>query len=167
MERFFKKILVASRWLMMPLYVGLALLLVLFVIQFFVQFVHLAIAMANGQNPRLVLNALTLVDIVLVAGLIVMVMVMVSGFSTLVTKIRLEEAEPQLSWLARLDPTALKVKIVGSIVVISAIYLLEQFLDIGNAVEVANGRLLWMVIVHLVFVVTAVLLAVLDRITGD
>lgn len=166
MERFLGRILVASRWLMTPLYLGLALLLVLFVVEFFVQFVDLVAAMVGGQSPRLVLTALTLVDIVLVAGLIVMVMVMVSGFSSLVARIRIGEGEPHLSWLAQLDPTALKVKIVGSIVVISAIYLLEQFLDIGAGTQVADGKLLWMVAIHLVFIVTALLLALLDRITG-
>jgi uncharacterized protein (TIGR00645 family) len=165
MERFFERILVASRWLMMPLYFGLALLLVLFVIEFFAQFARLVMAMASRQNPHLVLTALTLVDIVLVAGLVIMVMIMVSGFSSLVAKIRLGEGDPHLSWLVQLDPTALKVKMVGSIAVISAIYLLEQFLDIGTTAEVANGRLLWMVAIHLVFVVTALLLALLDRIT--
>jgi uncharacterized protein (TIGR00645 family) len=158
MERFIERVLLASRWLLAPLYLGLALLLLLFVAQFFIELAHLAQAIFAGQDSHLTLASLTLLDLVLVASLIVMVMV--SGFENFIARIELGESREGLAWLTRLDTGSIKVKIVGSIAVISAIYLLEVFFTIDS---VAADKLLWLVVLHLTFVVTAVLLAVLDR----
>jgi uncharacterized protein (TIGR00645 family) len=159
-ERIVERVLFVSRWLMAPLYLGMAALLVLLVIQFFIEWVHLAMGLAGQAENGLVLGALTLVDLVLVASLIVMVML--SGFENFVSKIDLPEGEQRLSWLMKLDPGSIKVKVLASIVAISAIDLLRAFLNIE---AVANDKLLWLVVIHLTFVVTALLLAVLDRIT--
>jgi uncharacterized protein (TIGR00645 family) len=160
MERFIERVLVAGRWLMAPLYLGLALLLFLFIVQFFTELVHLVAALAAHEDPHLTLTALRLLDLVLVAGLIVMVMI--SGFENYIAKIDLGDQREGLEWLTRLDAGSIKVKIMGSIAVISAIYLLELFFDID---QVANDKLLWLVVLHLTFIVTAVLLALLDRLS--
>jgi uncharacterized protein (TIGR00645 family) len=160
MVRFIERLLVASRWLMVPLYFGLALLLLLFVFEFFAELVHLGGALVAQEDPRLTLTSLRLLDLVLVAGLIVMVMI--SGFENYIAKIDLGEKHQALEWLTRLDSGSIKVKILSSIAVISAIYLLELFFEID---QVANDKLLWLVVLHLTFVVTAVLLAVLDRVS--
>jgi uncharacterized protein (TIGR00645 family) len=158
MERFIERVLVAGRWLMAPLYLGLALLLFLFIVQFFTELVHLVAALAAHEDLHLTLAALRLLDLVLVAGLVVMVMI--SGFENYIAKIDLGDQREGLEWLTHLDAGSIKVKIMGSIAVISAIYLLELFFNIG---QVANDKLLWLVVLHLTFVVTAVLLALLDR----
>jgi uncharacterized protein (TIGR00645 family) len=160
MERFIERVLVAGRWLMAPLYLGLALLLFLFIVQFFTELVHLVAALAAHEDLHLTLAALRLLDLVLVAGLIVMVMI--SGFENYIAKIDLGDQREGLEWLTRLDAGSIKVKIMGSIAVISAIYLLELFFDID---QVASDKLLWLVVLHLTFVVTAVLLALLDRLS--
>jgi uncharacterized protein (TIGR00645 family) len=160
MERFIERVLVAGRWLMAPLYLGLALLLFLFVVQFFAELVHLVAALAAHEDLHLTLATLRLLDLVLVAGLVVMVMI--SGFENYIAKIDLGDLREGLKWLTRLDAGSIKVKIMGSIAVISAIYLLELFFDID---QVANDKLLWLVVLHLTFVVTAVLLALLDRLS--
>jgi uncharacterized protein (TIGR00645 family) len=160
MERFIERLLVAGRWLMAPLYLGLALLLALFIVQFFTEFVHLVAVLVAREDPHLTLGSLRLIDLVLVAGLVVMVMI--SGFENYIAKIDLGEKREGLEWLTRLDVGSIKVKIMGSIAVISAIYLLELFFDID---QVANDKLLWLVVLHLTFVATAVLLALLDRLT--
>ena len=159
MERLVERVLLAGRWLLAPLYLGLALLLVLFVVTFFTELAQVVQATIAGEHPSLTLVALKLLDLVLVAGLIVMVML--SGFESFVAKITLHETQERLSWLTELDPGAIKVKIVGSIAVISAIFLLERFFDID---QVPVDKLIWLVVIHLTFVVTAVLLALLDRI---
>jgi uncharacterized protein (TIGR00645 family) len=160
MERFIERVLVAGRWLMAPLYLGLALLLFLFIVQFFTELVHLVAALAAHEDLHLTLAALRLLDLVLVAGLVVMVMI--SGFENYIAKIDLGDQREGLEWLTRLDAGSIKVKIMGSIAVISAIYLLELFFDID---QVANDKLLWLVVLQLTFVVTAVLLALLDRLS--
>ena len=160
MERFIERLLVAGRWLMAPLYLGLALLLFLFIAQVFAEIAHMVAALIAREDPHLTLGTLRLLDLVLVAGLVVMVMI--SGFENYIAKIELGDKREGLEWLTRLDSGSIKVKIMGSIAVISAIYLLELFFDIG---QVANDKLLWLVILHLTFVVTAVLLALLDRLS--
>jgi uncharacterized protein (TIGR00645 family) len=159
-ERIIERVLFASRWLMAPLYLGLAALLVLFVIQFFVEWAHLVPGLPGQTEHTLIVGALSLVDLVLVASLIVMVML--SGFENFVAKIDLGEAEHRLSWLMKLDTGSIKVKILTSIVAISAINLLKVFLNID---ETADDKLVGLVIIHLTFVATALMLAVLDKIT--
>ncbi len=158
MERFLERVLFASRWLLAPLYLGLALVLLLFVGAFFVELAGLVQSLLEGGEEHLTLAALKLLDLVLVASLVVMVMI--SGFENFVAKITLGADQQRLSWLTELDTGSIKVKILGSIAVISAIYLLEQFFDIEG---VPDGKLLWLVVIQLTFVVSAVLLAVLDR----
>jgi uncharacterized protein (TIGR00645 family) len=161
MERFIERLLFASRWLLAPLYLGLALVLLLFVAAFFIELAHIAEGLVTGGEPSLALAALRLLDLVLVASLVVMVMV--SGFENFVAKITLGKQQERLSWLTELDTGSIKVKILGSIAVISAIYLLELFFNIE---QVPEGKLLWLVVIHLTFVVSGLLLAVLDHLAA-
>jgi len=159
MERLVERILLASRWLLAPLYLGLALVLLLVVVEFFLELAHVVHAAIDGQ-AHVTLSALALLDLVLVASLVVMVMV--SGFENFVAKITLGEAQERLSWLTKLDTGSLKVKIMGSIVIISAIDLLEQFFAVE---QVTSEKLIWLLAIHLSFVITAVLLALVDRLS--
>ena len=157
MGRFIERVLFASRWLLAPLFLGLALVLLLFIGEFFREVAQVAEGMVAGSDTPLFLAALRLMDLVLVASLVVMVMI--SGFENFIAKTTLSESQEQLSGLAKLDTGSIKVKIMSSIAVISAIYLLELFFDIE---EVPEGKLLWLVVIHLTFVVSALLLTVLD-----
>lgn len=140
---------------MAPLYFGLACLLLLFIWQFFAELVHLAAAIAAQQEPHLVLDALTLLDIVLIASLIVMVML--SGFENFVAKITIGTEQRSLAWLTALDPGSIKVKILTSVAVISAIDLLKIFFEID---QVSNDKLLWNVVIQLTLAATAIAFAV-------
>ena len=159
MERLIEKVLFASRWLMAPLYLGLAALLILLVVQFGIEWAHLALKLPTAHEQDIVVGTLTLVDLVLVASLVVMVML--SGFENFVSKIDVGEAEERLSWLMKLDTGSIKVKVVSSIVAISAIDLLKAFFDVQ---AMTNDKLMWLVLIHLTFVVTAIMLTLLDRI---
>lgn len=159
MDRLIERILLASRWLMAPLYLGLAALLVILVVQFAVEWVGLAGRLLALSEQDVVVGALTLVDLVLVASLIVMVML--SGYANFVSKIDLVSAEERLSWLMKLDTGSIKVKVLTSIVTISAINLLKSFFEVDR---IANDKLLWLVIVHVTFVASAIMLTLLDRI---
>jgi uncharacterized protein (TIGR00645 family) len=158
MERLIARLLLVSRWLLVPLYLGLALLLLLFVVQFFTGFAHLVLALAHQGEVNLTLEALRLVDLVLVAGLVVMVMI--SGFENFVGAIDLGEKQKELAWLTDLDAGSIKVKIVGAISVISAIYLLEELFALD---QVADDKLVWLVVLQLTFVVTTLVLALTER----
>jgi len=160
MERLIERTLIAARWLLAPLYLGLALLLVLFVVQFFQELWHATRGVIEADRPQLIIEALGMVDLALVASLIVMVML--SSYENYLSRLELASVSSQLGWLARLDAGSVKVKVAVAIVVISAIDLLQAFLEIE---EIANDKLLWRVIVVLTFVTSALALAWLDRLT--
>jgi uncharacterized protein (TIGR00645 family) len=155
MERFFAPLVRVSRWVMVPLFFGLTIVLVLFVAQFFVEVWRIGVAFATGAELHLTLAALSLLDIVLMASLVMIVML--SGLEALARSADGGGILGSTAWIVGVG--TIKVRIMSAIVVISAIYLLEVFLDIGHA---ATGTLPWLIALHLTFIVTAVLLAVVD-----
>jgi len=162
MERLIERILFASRWLLAPLFLGLAALLVLLVLQFGIEWARLAVHFPGMQEQDLIGGTLTLIDLVLVASLVVMVML--SGYENFVSKIDAAMAGERLAWLMKLDTGSIKVKVLSSIVAISAIDLLKAFFDVET---IADDKLMWLVLIHLTFVATAILLTLLDRIAAS
>ena len=158
LERAVERFLFACRWLLAPLYLGLAIALVALGIKFFEEAWHAVSMVFTLAEADLVLIVLALIDIVLVGSLIVMVMF--SGYENFVSRIDLEKGTDAPEWLGKLDSGTLKLKVAASIVAISSIHLLRIFM---NALETPNDKIMWYVILHLTFVVSAVLLGVLDR----
>jgi uncharacterized protein (TIGR00645 family) len=158
LEQFVERLLFACRWLLAPLYLGLALALIALGVKFFQEAIHLLQHILTATEADLVLTVLALIDIVLVGSLIVMVMF--SGYENFVSRIEAKGTDT-LGWLGKLDAGTLKLKVAASIVAISSIHLLRVFM---NAQQTDNDKILWYVILHLTFVVSAVLLGVLDRI---
>lgn len=158
MEHNFERLLFAMRWLLAPLYLGLALLLIMFSIQFFRELIHLFENATNLLEVDLILMSLTLIDLTLVASLIVMVML--SGYENFVSKLDVGVTEQSLAWLGKLDAGSLKIKVAASIVAISSIHLLKAFMNYGS---VSNEKLVLLMLTHLTFVISALLLALMDR----
>lgn len=158
-ERLLERFLFASRWIQAPLYVGLVLVLAAFVIKFFQEVVHSAVHIIDMREQDLVLTALSLVDLVLVANLLVMVII--SGYENFVSRIETDKESETLTWVGKLDSGTLKLKVAASIVAISSINLLKAFM---NAQDTPDDKLLWLVIMHLTFVVSALLMGFLDKI---
>jgi uncharacterized protein (TIGR00645 family) len=159
LEKAIEKLLFASRWILAPVYLGLSLGLMVLGVKFFQEVFHLFSHVFTVGESDLVLTLLALIDLVLVGSLIVMVMF--SGYENFVSRIDLEDGEgDKLGWLGKLDAGTLKLKVAASIVAISSIHLLRVFM---NAHETPNDKLLWYVIIHLTFVVSAVLMGFLDR----
>jgi uncharacterized protein (TIGR00645 family) len=157
LEQLLEKLLFACRWLLAPLYLGLSLALIALGVKFFQEAIHLLQHILAATEADLVLTVLALIDIVLVGSLIVMVMF--SGYENFVSRIEAKGTDT-LGWLGKLDAGTLKLKVAASIVAISSIHLLRVFM---NAQQTDNDKILWYVILHLTFVVSAVLLGVLDR----
>jgi uncharacterized protein (TIGR00645 family) len=157
-EKMVERMLYASRWLLAPIYLGLALALLALGVKFFQEAFHLLAVIWSASEADLVLTVLALVDMSLVASLLVMVMF--SGYENFVSQIDVNEGGEKLAWLGKLDAGTLKIKVASSIVAISSIHLLRAFMD---AQKIANDKLLWYVVIHLTFVVSAVMLGVLDK----
>ena len=158
-EKIVEKTLFASRWLLAPMYLGLSLALVALGIKFFQEVYHVLVHILTLSEADMVLTILALIDIVLVGSLIVMVMF--SGYENFVSRLDVDtHAAEKLGWLGKLDAGTLKLKVAASIVAISSIHLLRAFM---NAQQIPNDKLMWYVIIHLTFVVSAVLMGVLDK----
>jgi len=157
-ERTLENLLYASRWLLAPIYMGLSLALLLLGLKFFQEVFHFVPLVFATKEADLVLVVLSLVDLALVGGLLVMVML--SGYENFVSAIDINESSEKLAWLGKLDAGSLKQKVAASIVAISSIHLLKAFM---NAEQIANDKLMWYVIIHLTFVVSAIGMAWLDK----
>ena len=160
-ERWIEKSLFASRWILAPIYLGLTLAMLAVGVKFFQEAFHVIFHVWTMSEADMVLAVLAMIDMVLVASLVVMVML--SGYENFVSQIELADEGKKLDWLGKLDATALKLKVSASIVAISSIHLLQIFM---NAQQTPNDKILWYVILHLTFVVSSVLMAVMDRIGG-
>ncbi len=160
LERFVEGTLYASRWLLAPVFLGLSLALLALSIKFFQELAHLLPLILEMSESDLVLKILALVDLSLVGSLLVMVMF--SGYENFVSEMNIKEGVEKLSWLGKLDAGSLKLKVAASIVAISSIHLLRIFV---NAEQIPDNKLMWYVIIHLTFVVSALMVAYMDKMT--
>ena len=158
MERIIESTMYASRWLLAPIYLGLSLAVLLLGITFFQEAIHIFPLVLSMKEADLVLVILSLVDMALVGGLLVMVML--SGYENFVSAIDLKEGQEKLSWLGKLDSGSLKQKVAASIVAISSIHLLKAFMA---AQEIPNDKLMWYVIIHITFVLSALGMSYVDN----
>jgi len=153
-----------SRWLLAPIYLGLSFALLALGIKFFQEVWHLLPHILELKEADMVLTLLSLIDLAMVGGLIVMVMM--SGYENFVSQLDVGEDEEKLSWLGKMDASSLKMKIAASIVAISSIHLLKVFMNVSNASTDADfDRLMWYVIIHMTFVVSAFAMGALDRVS--
>jgi uncharacterized protein (TIGR00645 family) len=157
LELLVEKIILSSRWLLVVFYMGLVAALAVYALSFVFKFWKVAKDVFTLGEAEMILAMLGLIDAALVASLIVMVMI--SGYENFVS--RFDETEADVSFLGKLDAGSLKIKVASSIVAISSIHLLQIFL---NASQYTDGQLMWYTIIHLAFVVSAVMLGWLERI---
>jgi uncharacterized protein (TIGR00645 family) len=157
-EQIAEKSLYASRWLLAPIYLGLSFALLALGLKFFQEVIHILPIIFETKEADLVLIVLSLIDLSLVGGLIVMVML--SGYENFVSSIDIADNQEKLSWLGKMDAGSLKQKVAASIVAISSIHLLKVFM---NTQTIDNEKLMWYVIIHMAFVVSAIGMAYLDR----
>ena len=158
MEATVEKVLYYSRWLLVPMYLGLAALLVFLTVTFAADLIELVPRLLVLSEKDAILAALSLIDLALVGSLVVMVVI--SGYENFVSRIDLAEGDEKLAWVGKLDAGTLKLKVASSIVAISSVHLLKAFM---NVKETPNDKLLWLVIIHMTFVVSALFMAVIER----
>ena len=186
LEHFLEVLIFNSRWLLAPFYLGLVTGIVILLVKFLQEFVHLIPHTLDGSESDIVLAILTLVDMSLVANLLLIIVF--SGYENFVSKIDTEGHEDRPDWMGKVDFSGLKIKVIASIVAISAIELLKAFVNINAELTaattaaaavgaplattewtwtVADKSLLWKTVIHALLVISGVLFAVMDRVAGD
>ncbi|MBK8509801.1 MAG: TIGR00645 family protein [Candidatus Competibacter sp.] len=158
-ERILDQLIFASRWLLVPIYLALASILVIFGIKAVQEAIHLFEQVLVISATEIVLAGLALIDLVLIANLLVMVVL--SSYETFVSTIDLVAGQQKPSWLGRMDAATLKIKLAVSIVAISSIHLLKAFMNFEGGEE---KKFFWLIIAHLTFVISALLMAFIDKI---
>ncbi|MBL8781062.1 MAG: YqhA family protein [Alphaproteobacteria bacterium] len=161
-----ERIILYSRYILVVFYVGLAVALGIYAITFIFEVIHvaeLAFSPPHSEDGtfNMVMPILELIDGALVSGLIVMVML--SSYENFVGRFGDESLDDSPEWLRRLDPGSLKVKVATALLTISAVKLLQVFMD---REKFTDSDIFWKVVIHVVFIASAVFLALLDRITA-
>lgn len=157
LELFLERTILASRWLLVVFYIGLGVALAIYAVSFIAKLAKVASNVFVLDDANMILAMLALIDSALVASLIVMVMI--ASYENFVS--RFDEGQSDISWLGKLNAGSLKIKVASSIVAISSIHLLQVFL---NAQQYDNDKMMWLTIIHIVFVVSALLLGFLEQI---
>lgn len=147
-----------SRWLQAPLYFGLIVAQAVYVWRFLVELWHIVTHAQSLTENQLLLAVLALVDVVMIANLLIMVII--GGYETFVAKLRIGNHPDQPEWLSHVNANVLKVKLAMAIIGISSIHLLATFINIKSY---TNDEIMWQVLIHLTFIVSAVALAYIDR----
>lgn len=158
-----EKIIFASRWVQAPLYLGLIVASVLYAYKFLIELIHLIVTVQTISEEALMLGVLTLVDIVMVGNLLVMVVI--GGYATFVSHMASVDNHPDRpDWLDHINAGTLKIKMAGALVGISGIHLLKAFIQIN---ERNPDQIKWQVIIHGVFLVSAIMLAYTEKIMAN
>ena len=161
MERILESIIFKARWLMAPFYLGLALSLVVLLIVFINEFIHFFTGGIRFDETSIILLILTLIDLSFTGNLLIMIIF--SGYENFVSKIDVGHHEDKPKWMGTVDFSGLKLKLISSIVAISGIQLLKIFFDLK---DYTREEIYLFIAVHLTFVISGVLLALMDYIAA-
>lgn len=154
--------LIASRWLMAPFYVGLCGALLLLLISFMQELYHYASMVPNLPPSDTVLAALSLIDLSLAGNLLLIVIF--SGYENFVSKMDVRDGDDKFEWRGTVDFSTLKLKLIASIVAISGIHLLKVFMAVD---KFSDRDIQYLIAIHVVFVISGVLLACMDRVAAS
>ena len=157
----------SSRWMQLPLYLGLIVAQGVYVVLFVKELIHLIHGAVSLSEQHIMLAVLGLIDVVMISNLLVMVIV--GGYETFVSRLNLEGHPDQPEWLSHVNASVLKVKLAMAIIGISSIHLLKTFIGLGAAPESEPGAgvawqgAMWQTLIHLAFIISAIGIAYTDK----
>ena len=150
----------ATRWLQAPLYFGLIIALIAYVYRFAIELFELVKHVASFNNSQIMLNVLNLIDVVMIANLLTMVII--GGYETFVSRLRLKDHPDHPEWLDEVNSGTMKIKLAVALVAVSSIHLLATFIDPSNQ---NNFAIMWQVIIHVTLVISAIAIAFINRLS--
>ena len=164
-EKILESILFNSRWILAPVYIGLVISLLMLLTAFVTEIIHAVPQLIGMKTEVVILTVLSLIDLSLALNLVLIVVF--SGYENFVSRIDTGDSEDRPQWMGTLDFSGMKMKLIGSIVAISAISLLRAFMTLtGSDAPFDEARLRWMIILHLTFIASGVLFAAMDWIAA-
>ena len=159
------QLIFGSRWLQLPLYLGLIIAQCVYVVLFLKELWHLVLHATSFSEQQIMLVVLGLIDVVMISNLLVMVIV--GGYETFVSRLRLQGHPDQPEWLDHVNASVLKIKLAMAIIGISSIHLLRTFIEAGNLgtqrSNFTESGIMWQTIIHCVFILSAIGIAYVDR----
>lgn len=158
-KQLISKLIFVSRWIQAPLYLGLITILCAYVYRFIGELFHLIAHLNASDDNQIMLGVLDLIDVVMIANLLIMVIM--GGYDTFVSKLNLDNHPDQPEWLDHLDAGAMKIKLALALIGISSIHLLRTFIDPG---KLSFDNVMWQVIIHLTLLVSALAIAYTNKI---
>ncbi len=163
LEEIFERNLFASRWLLVPFFVGLIASVAVLLLKFLKEIIHIILNLNDLSGSEVILHILTLIDISLIASLIFIIVF--SGYESFVSKIEVEDDGDRPGWMGKVGFAGLKIKVIGSIVAISSIELLKVFLTMTE--ESDQTIVMWQVIIHVTFVLSGTLMALQEKLASS
>ncbi|MGE0751942.1 MAG: TIGR00645 family protein [Variibacter sp.] len=164
------QLIFGSRWLQLPLYLGLIVAQGVYVVLFLKELWHLIGHATSFSEQQIMLVVLGLIDVVMISNLLVMVIV--GGYETFVSRLRLKGHPDEPEWLSHVNASVLKIKLAMAIIGISSIHLLRTFIEAGNlggvgrATNYTESGVMWQTLIHIVFILSAIGIAIVDRLTN-
>jgi uncharacterized protein (TIGR00645 family) len=159
-DRYMASVIFASRWLQAPLYFGLIIAQAIYVYQFVVELTHLTLDIKKMTENDIMLIVLGLIDVVMISNLLIMVII--GGYETFVSRLRLENHPDAPEWLAHVNASTMKIKLSLALIGISSIHLLKTFINIDHMTDRA---VFWQLMLHSVFLLSAMALAYTTKIS--
>lgn len=161
LEHALEALIFGSRWLLAPLYLGMVLVLALLLVKFIKELIGFVPLVFSGEGVDVIIGVLSLIDVVMVANLIIIIVL--AGYENFVSRFDAGNHEDWPSWMGHVGFAELKMKLIGSIVAISGIELLKAFMHVER---LTNEQLGWKVGIHLTFVLSGLLFAIMDRVAA-
>lgn len=157
-QSIFAKIIFASRWLQLPIYLGLIIVQAIYAYKFLKSLWNLIVNLGQMDENTIMLAVLSLIDVVMIANLLVMVVV--GGYETFVSRLNVDNHPDQPEWLNHVNASVLKVKLSMAIISISSIHLLQTFINANN---ISESTMMWQLLLHLGFLASAIAIAYTDK----
>lgn len=148
-----------SRWLQAPLYIGLIIAQCVYVYFFMIELTHLVTGANELGETGIMLMVLGLIDVVMIANLLIMVII--GGYETFVSRLNIKEHPDQPEWLSHVNAATMKIKLAMALIGISSIHLLKTFINVD---QMSQQAIMWQVLIHLTFILSAMAMAFTDRI---
>ncbi|WP_373819334.1 TIGR00645 family protein [Glaesserella sp.] len=161
-QNIFSKIIFASRWLQLPIYLGLIVVQGIYAYKFLKSLWNLVVNLGSMDENTIMLTVLGLIDVVMIANLLIMVIV--GGYETFVSRLNVDNHPDQPEWLDHVNASVLKVKLSMAIISISSIHLLQTFI---NASKLSNDTMMWQLLIHMGFILSAIGVAYTDKLVSN